>query len=217
MNPRTTSRPEPYVWVSWITRLLSGEASCVWSAWLRAHYQTAKAPNGFDMGSWQMDHSAMVRSAMSEHDKDGFEVHTEDENLFTLKGKTGVLSGKPDVVAVKDKMGWVVDAKTGSPRASDRVQVLIYMWALPKVSPEFEGVKFRGKVAYKTGYILVNNEEIDEIFVKRLGDLLKEVCGAAEPHKAPSFGECQHCPITPEDCKERTQASKIHEGETDEF
>jgi hypothetical protein len=51
MNALTTVRPEPYVWVSWITKILAGESSCVWSAWLRAHYQTAKAPNGFDMGT----------------------------------------------------------------------------------------------------------------------------------------------------------------------
>src|ERR1700674_2124867 len=105
MNALTTARPEPYVWVSWITKLLSGEASCVWSAWLRAHYQTAKAPNNFDMGSWQMDHTSMIRKAMSEYGEEGFEIHTEGENLFALKGKTGILSGKPDVVAIKGTEG----------------------------------------------------------------------------------------------------------------
>ena len=85
MHALTTSRPEPYVWVSWITKLLAGESSCVWSAWLRAHYQTAKAPNGFDMGSWQMDHSAMLRKTAAKHEKEGCEVFTEGQNLFVLK------------------------------------------------------------------------------------------------------------------------------------
>ena len=46
---------------------------------------------------------------------------------------------------------------------------------------------------------------------------MKEICGEAEPHKAPSFGECQYCPITPEDCADRVVGAKAHQGETDEF
>ena len=59
MHPMTSQRAEPYVWVSWITKVLAGESSCVWSAWFRAHYQTAKKPNGLDLGSWQMEHNDM--------------------------------------------------------------------------------------------------------------------------------------------------------------
>lgn len=217
MHALTTSRPEPYVWVSWITKLLAGESSCVWSAWLRAHYQTAKVPNGFDMGTWQMDHSAMLRKTAAEHEKDGSEVFTEGQNLFVLKGKVGTLSGKPDVVVIKNKAGLVVDTKTGSPKASDRIQVMIYMWALPKTNPAFADVTFDGMVVYKTGYSLITADEIDEVFVRRVGELMKEVCGEAEPHKAPSFNECQHCPITHEDCADKVEAKKAYQGETDEF
>jgi hypothetical protein len=46
---------------------------------------------------------------------------------------------------------------------------------------------------------------------------MKEVCGEAEPHKAPSFAECRHCPITAEDCADRAGSEKVYEGETDEF
>lgn len=217
MHALTTARPEPYVWVSWITKLLAGESSCVWSAWLRAHYQTAKAPNGFDLGTWQMDHSAMLRQTATEHEKEGYKIYTEGQNLFALKGKSGTLSGKPDVVAVKDTDGWVVDTKTGSPKASDRVQVMIYMWALPKTNPAFAGVTFQGKIVYKCGYSIILPDEVDVVFIHRVADLMKEVCGEAEPHKAPTYAECQHCPITPEDCADRAGAVKVYEGETDEF
>src|SRR5262245_28619713 len=127
MHPKTTPRPEPYVWVSWITKLLAGETSCVWSAWLRAHYQTAKMPTAFQPGGWQMDHSALLRKTAADHRSDGFDTYAEGQNLFTLKGRSGTLSGKPDVVAVRGSGGWVVDTKTGSPKASDRIQVMIYM------------------------------------------------------------------------------------------
>ena len=175
MNPRTTRRVEPYVWVSWITMLLAGESSCVWSAWLRAHYQTAKAPTGFDLGTWQIAHTALLRQTAAEHEKQGYTIYTEGQNLFTLKGKIGTLSGKPDVVAVKDTAGWVVDAKTGWPKASDRIQVMIYMWALPQTNPAFARVTFDGRVVYKTGYNIITSDEIDRAFVRQVGELMLRV------------------------------------------
>jgi hypothetical protein len=217
MNALTTRRPEPYVWVSWITKLLAGESSCVWSAWLRAHYQTAKGSNGLDLGTWQMNHTAMLRKAAAEHEEKGFSVFTEDQNLFALKGKTGTLSGKPDVVAVRDTSGWVTDTKTGMPKASDRIQVMIYMWALPQTNPAFAEVRFDGRIVYKTGYSIVTADEVDGTFIKQVGELMRVVCGDEEPRKAPSFRECQFCPITSEDCPDRIKAMKVYEGETNEF
>jgi hypothetical protein len=129
----------------------------------RAHYQTAKAPNGFDMAAWQMDHAAMLRKRASEHEMDGYKVFTKGQNMFALKGKLGTLSGKPDVVAVKGLEGWVVDTKTGSPKASDRIQVMIYMWALPKAIPAFAGVTFHGKVVYKCGHSIIMPDEVDAV------------------------------------------------------
>lgn len=217
MHPQTKARQEPYVWVSWVTKLLAGESSCVWSAWLRAHFQTAKAPTTFDMGAWQVEHSAVLRKAVMDYEKEGYAAYVEDQNSFVLKGKSGSLSGKPDLVAVKDGAGWVVDTKTGLPKASDRIQVMIYMWALPLTNPAFADVAFEGKVIYRTGYNLIRPEEIDEKFVKAVGELMRMVCGEEEPHKAPSFAECQNCPITPEDCGDRAEAAKFHQGETVEF
>ena len=165
-----------------------------------------------------MDHSALLRKTAAEHVKDGYTVYTEGQNSFALKGKAGTLSGKPDVVAVKDAAGWVVDTKTGSPKASDRIQVMIYMWALPKANPAFAGVTFDGKVVYKYGcYNTIKADEIDAVFVNRVAELMREVCGAGEPHKAPSFGECKYCPIAFEDCGDRVKMEKVHQGVTDEF
>lgn len=217
MNTKTTRRAEPYVWVSWITKLLAGESNCVWSAWLRAHYQTAKAQNGPDLGTWQLDHSAMLRKAASECEEKGFEVFTEDQNSFSLKGKTGTLAGKPDVVAVKDMSGWVTDTKTGLPKASDRIQVMLYMWALPQTNPAFAGVRFDGRIVYKSGYSIVLADEVDASFIKKVGELMRVVCAEEEPRKAPSFRECQFCPICADDCPDRIKAVKVYEGKTDEF
>ena len=120
-------------------------------------------------------------------------------------------------MAVKGTSGWIIDTKTGVPRASDRIQTMVYMWALPKTHRAFSGITFDGRVVYRTGSVIVPADEITPVFVKRVGELIREICGEREPHKAPSFSECQNCPVTPEDCGDRLQTDKAHVGETDEF
>jgi len=121
------------------------------------------------------------------------------------------------VVAVLGAAGWVVDAKTGLLKASDRVQVMIYMRALPKTNPAFARITFDGKVVYKSRHNIITADEITPEFGKRVGELMKEVCGVEEPHKAPSFGECKYCPVTSADCVDRVETAKVYEGETDDF
>ena len=36
----TQLRTAPYVWVTWLSRLLVGDDSCVWPSWFRAHYES---------------------------------------------------------------------------------------------------------------------------------------------------------------------------------
>lgn len=90
-----------------------------------------------------------------ELEAEGRAVFTERQNHFTLEGGSGVkLGGQPDLVATRGPMGLIVDAKTGRPRPSDHVQVLIYMWALPLVLPQYKGMEFSGRVVYRNGHIM---------------------------------------------------------------
>ena len=41
-----------------------------------------------------------------------------------------------------------VDVKTGSPKASDQVQVMLYMYLLPLARPEYQGATIAGQVVY---------------------------------------------------------------------
>ena len=38
-------RDGPYVWVSWITKLLAGEVNCEWAPWFKAHHTYQKVPS----------------------------------------------------------------------------------------------------------------------------------------------------------------------------
>ena len=33
----TIQRQTPYIWVTWLTKLLAGEAQCDWASWFKAH------------------------------------------------------------------------------------------------------------------------------------------------------------------------------------
>jgi hypothetical protein len=199
---------------------MAGEASCVWSVWYRARHQLAKVTTDFDFGRWQVDHTAIIRRIVAEFEgQDGYAVTVERQNQFSLAGKVGILAGRPDVVAVRGNEGVVIDAKTGQPRPSDRVQVLLYMWALPRANPAaFGGVTFRGRVEYGGGqFHLIEAEEVDAAFSAHVSELMRAVCGPTEPSKAPSYAECRCCPLTPADCPDRVDREESFVGTTDEF
>ena len=110
------AREHPYIWATWLARLLAGEAHCEWAGWFRAHYQDwTKPTSDFDSARWMMDHTALVNEARTSREKLGYEVFTEEQNFFTLRGKAATLAGKPDLIAVKGNDLVIVDAKTGKP------------------------------------------------------------------------------------------------------
>ena len=119
--------------------------------------------------------------------------------------------------AVDDLSARVVDAKNDQPRASDRVQVMLYMWALQRTNPAYAGVWFRGRVEYKCRFGIIEPEEVNAAFAGRVAELMKEVCGPDPPRKAPSFKECQFCPLTPDDYADRVEAEMVYAGVTEEF
>lgn len=128
----------------------------------------------------------------------------ESQNSFQLKGAVATLSGKPDIVATKGKQGLVLDAKTGMPKDSHGVQVLLYMWALPRYfKAKFSGVEFDGRVSYRTNHTMVFKDFLSDGFVSQFADMIHLLSGDTPPPKRPSETECRYCKITDEDCEER--------------
>ena len=80
--------------------------------------------------------------------RQSYEVSVEGQNRFTLRGKTAVLGGKPDLIARKGDEAMVIDMKTGRPSPSHAVQVALYLYALPKALERYRGLTFAGQVAY---------------------------------------------------------------------
>src|SRR5438093_576244 len=95
------ARSKPYVYVTWLTKLLAGEDHCAWKAWFKAHNRYDKQPSDFNLAKWILDHTEMLTSRADSLRSEGYEVWIENQNEFKFVGKAGtMLAGKPDIVAV---------------------------------------------------------------------------------------------------------------------
>ena len=211
-------RESPYVWVTWLARLLAGEASCEWAGWFRAHHQDwAKPPSDFNQAQWMLDHTALVNRERESREKLGYTVFTENQNSFRLRGKNATLAGKPDLIAVKGGDAMIIDAKTGKPSPAHPAQVRIYMYAVPKALEQYRDVQFRGHVVYPGSHVGIPASGVDEKFVQNLGGLIRRLAAETPARRVPSTQECRWCDITAEDCSARIDDGPREEGITEDF
>lgn len=205
---------KPYIWATHLAKLLGGQ-QCLWSAWFKARFKYAKyEEQALDLVKWNRDHTRLMQARQQQLEADGWTCYVEDANAFRLEGATAVLAGKPDLVAVKGDQVLLVDGKTGRERESDIWQVLIYLWALPKVRPELAAKQIEGEVYYRSGPVTLTPDELDDERRTRLLDLIKVIGGDAPPAKRPSRAECRMCTIGPDDCPERVgEAQTTRVGE----
>ena len=214
-----TSRDAPYVWTTWITKLMVGEAHCEWAAWFRAHYTYDRLPSDFNVARWTINHTALVREQVAALRADGYSVLVEDQNAFRLRGQQGViLAGKPDIVALRDHMVAIVDCKTGTPRLSDHMQVLVYMLILPYVRPAWKGKTMQGRVQYQHNCVEIPATAVDAQFRALFRQTMEQVGGETPLPRVPSYTECRWCDISRHQCPQRIDAPPLEiEPEHDLF
>lgn len=199
-------RSSPYIHVGWLRKLMVGGNSCEWASWFKAHYQNYdKVPGDFNLASWKVNHTALLAKIRGEREAEGKVVLLEDQNRFSLRGKTGItLAGVPDLIALCGaNAGTIYDAKTGRPNDADVVQVMIYMWALPLARSEYKGFQFDGVVSYADQEVPIPNTAISGSFVEKLVSMIQRVGGDQPANRIPSASECQFCEITIGDCPDR--------------
>ena len=213
------AREHPYIWATWLAKLLTGENSCEWAGWFRAHHQDwVRPPSDFDQSRWMLEHTALVNSERESHEKWGYTVYTENQNSFRLRGRTATLAGKPDLIAVNGHEAVIIDAKTGKHSPSHAAQVKIYQYAVPRALAQFRETRFRGHIVYADGkHAGVPESGVDREFVERLGALIRRLAADAPARRVPSAQECRFCDITKEDCPDRIQGGTGEEGTTEDF
>lgn len=215
----------PYIWPTWITAFMAGEANCRFRPWFQAHYKyDQREDKSFDLEAWKADHTAAVRRRQEELVREGWKVRVEDQNKFTLKGRTALVGGKPDIVAEREvdiavdnlskarrekrktTLVRVVDCKTGKPKGADWWQVLLYMLAYRLLDESEQPLIFEGEVHYGDHSILVKPEELTQARENDIYSVIKWVAGDLRQKTTPSYAECNRCNI--KDCRDRIEAEE---------
>lgn len=210
----------PYIWVTWLTRLLTGENSCEWASWFRAqHYSNSwkRTPSTFDLADWKMKHTTALNECRARWESQGYSVFVENQNTFHLAGRVATLGGKPDLVAIKDNIGVIVDVKTGQPSSAHSIQVLLYMWAVPQALHHWKDIQFDGYVDYGDHREFIPGCRVDEAFVNNTAQLIERLADRTPARRVPSLSECRFCDITIADCPERVQSTDSEVATTQDF
>jgi len=213
-------RESPYIWATWLTRLLVGEHCCEWGAWFKTHHQSSsyeKVPDNFDHAAWQVAHTNCLREIRTRLEAEGKAVFIESQNSFVLRGTTAALGGKPDIIATAGGKGTIIDIKTGKSSPAHTVQVMLYMYAVPKVLQQYKGMKLDGKVVYNDREVYIPATAVNEVFVNNLAGLIKRLASAQPPAKIANNVECGFCDIAVTDCPERAADTVTQEGATGDF
>ena len=210
----------PYIWVTWLPRLLVGEDSCEWASWFKARYEGwswDRIPSTFNLTEWQMNHTSRVNEVRDALEEKGLTVFTENQNGFVLRGRSAALGGRPDLITRSGPRGTILDIKKAQPSAAHDVQVMIYMYGIPRALPQYQGVVFDGRVVYDDHEVEIAAAAIDDKFVDNLARLIGRISSSTPARKVPSVRECNRCPIPHAECPEREAESTVYEAETEDF
>ena len=169
-------RDFPYIWATWLTRLITGKKSCKWAIWFKAHYQGwDRVTSDFNQAQWLLSHPALVNERIRNWEVGGFEVDVESQNRFGLRGRTATLAGRPDIIAHREDEAVIVDAKTGNEGSSHAVQVMVYLYAVPRALERYRSAKLRWQVTYRDHTVRIPADAVDERFIQSLGALIRRL------------------------------------------
>lgn len=199
-------RDKPYIYVTWISSLLYGSKLCKWATWHRTHYRFKKTSE-YNPAEHNLKHTAL-RTRLLE-DLKGKSCHIFLEKEIKWDRPRAIIAGRVDAIAVKGDRGMVFEVKSGKEHASDRVQLMIYMWLLPRVIKRFQNVLFEGMLVYENKRTKVSSTELDEDFSKILKDFIVDLIDVEPDRKFPNAWECKFCNVA--ECDERMLEAEVEE------
>jgi hypothetical protein len=200
-------KPFPSIWVTWLARLMADESQCHWAIWFRTHYQYEKRAANFDSAQWSATHQALLGSRVCDLEAEGYRVHVEGENWFEISGRSFPVkvSGKPDILAIAGRQGFVEDCKTGRRKNSDLYQVLIYLLLAPVGIQKCSGLDLRGRLVYADGVMEIQRNPVDEGFKEQFRGAIAVLSSSTPALKVPSFQGCRFCDIPAQCCPGRVE------------
>jgi CRISPR/Cas system-associated exonuclease Cas4 (RecB family) len=201
-HPAAKKRSKPYIWVTWLSGLMAQEKQCQFTAWSLANYQFPKLPSDFDSSA----HDKMVIQQKMQHQAQGSAVYVENDNSFTINGKTCDIGGKPDIVVNDFSQIVIEDCKSGKQKIAHKYQVLIYMLLFP-LSPKgkalCQGQTPAGRLVYPDEIVEISPLDVDSDFKDFFLQTVAIISGSTPPTQAPSHWECRYCNVPGAYCPAR--------------
>ena len=80
---------KPYIWVAWLSRLLSGGDWCEWQVWFQVHHYSdswTRADTNFDNVRWEMEHSNLLWESRERLEEHAYAVWVEQQDKFWVDG-----------------------------------------------------------------------------------------------------------------------------------
>lgn len=218
LMPKEARKGPSYFYVTWLTRLLTGEKSCHFEAWTKGHFKINEKARKFDNAEWVIEHTKMVNDEAARLFADGWQVSVENQNKFSIVGRRSgaMVGGKPDIVARRMHEIRVLDAKSGRPKDADVAQVACYIVFLPLVW-EMSDVRIDGTVFYKDGTRTEVSYESALGWRAKIFEKLQQIAQKDAPRALPSDGDCHFCDLTKDDCEVRHGEGPAIPFETSEF
>lgn len=211
----TQMRRRPFIYVTWLKGYLIGDDLCRWSIWHRIHHNFEKAKSDFDSVHYNMEHTGFANEIRQRYIKEGFQVIPEVP--IYVNGNVAELKGKVDLVAIGEHKNLIIEVKTGTPRPADKIQLMLYIWALPRTNGRFRGGTFDGLLVYRNYEVEISAIELDEIFMKNFTQFTKDIMSGEPDRKYPSPRECKWCKIANCDERDESKEEEISAGYKADF
>ena len=177
-------------------------------------------PSDFNQAEWMLNHTALLNERRTNWEVGGYSVEVEGQNSFQLRGRSATLAGKPDLIAQREdgSEAVIIDAKTGLESPSHIVQVMIYLYAIPRALERYRNLKLSGQVTYRDHTVRIPAEAVDDQFIQNLGALIRRLAADKPAQRIPSPQECRFCDISAADCSDRLEGAYEPQGATtDDF
>ena len=201
---RTTG---PRISPLWLAGLLSGEAQCHWASWFRTHHEdwhTVETPR-LTRIDWQVQYTRQLNGCIRRYEEQGYTVSNGAPNDYTLSLGGAVLSGRPDVIAVKGDDCGVIDFPKGEANRSHAFRVMTHMYALPRALERLRGMSPKGELIYWREQVEIPAGSLDREFVESLHRQAELLASRESLARVPSLDECWSCDIGAADCAERME------------
>ena len=78
---------------------------------------------------------------------------------------------------------------------SQRAQVMIYQYAIPKALTQYQGKRLSGHVRYPKAHVAASESAVDQQFIGTLTALIRRLANETPARRVPSAQECRFCDI----------------------